>query len=510
MHRSTDRRLSRRRVIGAIGAAAATLPLSGLASSPADAAVRVRADIATTSGQKMLALFKRAVGIMKQKPEWDPSSWLFQANVHSHPYLDDNFNVTDDARAIFKQSGATSALRTLALGSDGSGQDGIWNTCSHFRDYPEHFVSWHRLYLYHFERIVEHIVGQPFVLPYWNYTDPKSPAKRMMPKEFAKAKAGQPENPLWYPDRNPQFLAKGLRVEDIRARASLDNPVYLDTPVQDGDPQPGFNAAIDQQPHGQVHVRVGTPGGGMQSIQFAARDPLFWVHHANIDRLWESWRRPRADGSSDRDPTDSSWLGRSFTFAAPDGSPVSMTVQQGLDIKKGLSFSYDRLQNIKLVTLAVAVSAAAGPVKSTTLSASKSDTSVAISGQDTPYTIDIAPAAPAAQSQSLVRNPSAHFRLVLGVEASKNPGCVYDVFLKVKKSVSSQETEEVFLETFNLFGAGHGPHAKHHPITWQTDITDLVRKSKFDPAVPGQVVVRCKFADPIAPAVIKSVTVQAQ
>jgi tyrosinase len=27
----------------------------------------------------------------------------------------------------------------------------------------------------------------------------------------------------------------------------------------------------------------------MSGFNTAARDPIFWLHHANIDRLWEAW-----------------------------------------------------------------------------------------------------------------------------------------------------------------------------------------------------------------------------
>ena len=49
-------------------------------------------------------------------------------------------------------------------------------------------------------------------------------------------------------------------------------------------------------------------GFGLMSIQeTAAIDPIFWVHHANIDRLWEVWLN--RDETNNANPTDSNWLG---------------------------------------------------------------------------------------------------------------------------------------------------------------------------------------------------------
>jgi tyrosinase len=39
--------------------------------------------------------------------------------------------------------------------------------------------------------------------------------------------------------------------------------------------------------HNGVHVWV---GGTMSVIPTAPSDPVFWMHHANIDRLWAQWQ----------------------------------------------------------------------------------------------------------------------------------------------------------------------------------------------------------------------------
>ena len=67
--------------------------------------------------------------------------------------------------------------------------------------------------------------------------------------------------------------------------------------------EPGFGGVIpdqyfglaEQEPHNWVHVDVGGDFGEMRSPATAGRDPIFWLHHANIDRIWEMWRS--LDGS---------------------------------------------------------------------------------------------------------------------------------------------------------------------------------------------------------------------
>jgi Common central domain of tyrosinase len=44
-----------------------------------------------------------------------------------------------------------------------------------------------------------------------------------------------------------------------------------------------FTGLLEAQPHNTVHVQV---GGDPNT---AAQDSIFWLHHANIDRLWKRW-----------------------------------------------------------------------------------------------------------------------------------------------------------------------------------------------------------------------------
>jgi hypothetical protein len=42
-----------------------------------------------------------------------------------------------------------------------------------------------------------------------------------------------------------------------------------------------------EQAHNDVH---GACGGDMNSLDYAAGDPVFWMHHNNIDRIWYRWQ----------------------------------------------------------------------------------------------------------------------------------------------------------------------------------------------------------------------------
>jgi tyrosinase len=50
----------------------------------------------------------------------------------------------------------------------------------------------------------------------------------------------------------------------------------------------------------------------MSSLQ-SPQDPIFWVHHANIDRLWSAW--VRADSGRQMPPVADAYWGGQFTYA---------------------------------------------------------------------------------------------------------------------------------------------------------------------------------------------------
>jgi tyrosinase len=161
--------------------------------------------------------------------------------------------------------------------------------CPHGKPY---FLAWHRGLLYRFEGWLRKVSGDPnLVLPYWNYY-----ASPQVPPEFL-----DPANSLY---------RSGRTGTDVTGALSLDP--FADTIVnfQRGTTN-AFEPLVESSPHNPVHNLI---GGMMASIKYSPWDPLFWVHHANIDRLWAAWA---AAGGGRRQPaaTNSYW-NVSFEYGA--------------------------------------------------------------------------------------------------------------------------------------------------------------------------------------------------
>ena len=79
--------------------------------------------------------------------------------------------------------------------------------------------------------------------------------------------------------------------------------------------------------HDNIHVWL---GGTMSDQNWAAYDPIFWAHHAMVDRLWRIWQHNNPNALPDQRVLDTA-----MTFA----SVPSMKVSDVLDVTQ-LGYDY--------------------------------------------------------------------------------------------------------------------------------------------------------------------------
>ena len=80
-------------------------------------------------------------------------------------------------------------------------------------------------------------------------------------------------------------------------------------------------------------------GEDMGNFYSAARDPVFYSHHANVDRLWYIW-----DSLPDRRKdlySDTDFLDSSFVFYDENAKLVQVSVKDCLDTKAQLGITYE-------------------------------------------------------------------------------------------------------------------------------------------------------------------------
>src|SRR5215213_5487110 len=227
-------------------------------------------------------------------------------------------------RVLRERSAQNAGLPTGLLGQANIHRD----RCSHATWW---FLPWHRAYLQAFESVLRAAAGDPgLTLPYWDW----STAPRL-PEAFWGA-----GNPLNDPTREitPTSSADAAfagRTVVERILGITDFVTFASE--RSTDPlAPAAFGALEGTPHNYIHRFVGGDNGNMGDPVRAARDPIFWLHHANIDRLWADWAR-RHPG---RTPADPAWLGQRFDFVDPQGQPLRFAVADLLDTRR-LGYEYE-------------------------------------------------------------------------------------------------------------------------------------------------------------------------
>lgn len=175
------------------------------------------------------------------------------------------------------------------------------NYCPHGNWY---FLPWHRAYLYYFERVIKKFSGDPnFALPYWDWA-----ADGRIPPAFWT----DPDLSHKLPNPNPRhYEARDAGPNDAVSQSAVGKPVIesilnLNNFLSFGSGRTqglrstgGGTGQLEGVPHNTTHGFIGGDMGAFLS----PRDPIFWLHHCNIDRLWATWQeRMTAKGRSTLPP----------------------------------------------------------------------------------------------------------------------------------------------------------------------------------------------------------------
>jgi len=208
---------------------------AGLKDSAAVASPSVRRSLTSSAAEDDVELYKKAVALLKASGVWQA-----QATLHS-------------------------------------------NFCTHGNWF---FLPWHRFYLMYFEEVCRHALRQAgesdtFSLPYWNWPD-----------------TGRKIPGIFWGDGNPLFnSSRSMGPNDTYADAAcgdgtLDSIRLINNFLDFGGGRAGAqqewggSGQLEGTPHNTIHAATGGDMGALAS----PLDPIFWLHHANVDRLWATWQ----------------------------------------------------------------------------------------------------------------------------------------------------------------------------------------------------------------------------
>lgn len=419
-----------------------------------------------------------AVGVMQGRDDDDPTGWVHQAAVHG-------MNVAQPP-------------------------DEFRHQCQHNTWY---FLPWHRMYLHFFERIVraavrEHPdvpddVRESWALPFWDYDRGGDTAT--LPTAFREPTLadGTTPNPLFTELRNGNLMLGGpLDPRLTSAARALAEGFFSNDPVPGvtvgfGGAITGWNhfdenaeaapGELEGTPHNVIHGAVGaTPGGLMRRVDTAALDPIFWLHHANIDRLWGEWLK--LDGRAN--PQESDWLEEPFRFRDENGGSVRITSADVVSTEE-LGYEYEEVERPGLLADEgrPAMPTEPPPDRPPEL-VGATDAPLTLTGGEERVAISVSESARPALLAGEGEEAQRVYVNVEGIQGEENPGVSYAVYVNLPDDADPSTAERHHVGNISFFGielardVGGDPRGGHG-LRYAFDITDLVRQlreqGRWDP-----------------------------
>jgi tyrosinase len=391
--------------------------------------IRMRENVAgMTSKHPTLAAYRTAVQEMKALPQSDPRNWVRQAHIHQ-------------------------------------------NNCPHGNWF---FLPWHRKYILDFERICRNLSGDPnFALPYWNWT-----RSRSIPAPFWQGTLLHTTRVIGQNDEiSGQFVRR--RVID-RILRQTDFELFASTmPFAQNNTDPswqrvrGGSAELEGTPHNQVHVWV---GGNMQTFM-SPLDPIFWLQHCNIDRLWAEWNS-RGHGNI----SSAHW--RDFTLR-----PFNTLVRDMQSITQ-LGYTYRSLAQPRLVE----ASQLPPLLERARNRFDLIEPQVASLGQETSFSVQMPEsplplAAEGTSAEDVAEDGGPKvLAFVRGVEPPEDPQVTVNVFLNCPyMTAETPVSDPHFVGDFTFFGVhehedgAEGEHDMKHSFAFDlTETVDRLRALESD------------------------------
>ncbi|GJF30502.1 hypothetical protein KNE206_32020 [Kitasatospora sp. NE20-6] len=170
------------------------------------------------------------------------------------------------------------------------------------------FLPWHREFLRRFELALQE-VDSTVTLPYWDWTvdnavnasiwddvfmggDGEPGDRKVTTGRFAGKEGNWKCLPI---GGEPEYLTRefGVQIGSLPTVQDVDECLQVmpyDSPPWDGTSSPSFRNFLEGGTGPNIHNRVHLWVGGQMLPLSSPNDPVFFLHHANTDRLWARWQ----------------------------------------------------------------------------------------------------------------------------------------------------------------------------------------------------------------------------
>lgn len=160
------------------------------------------------------------------------------------------------------------------------------------------FFPWHRQFLRELEVLLQQ-QDSSVTLPYWSWSfDSQAPeASPIFTDAYFGGNGRQGDDCV----QNGQFRNYRPAYPEphcLRRRWNLGNRIgafysveHINRLVSTSTTYDALRQGVEFAPHAAVHVNIGSD----MSTMFSPNDPIFYLHHAYIDKIWADWQQLRAN-----------------------------------------------------------------------------------------------------------------------------------------------------------------------------------------------------------------------
>ena len=174
----------------------------------------------------------------------------------------------------------------------------------HMQHTNARLLPWHRIFLYLFEEAL-HNYHPDVCVPYWDWTKPEE-------QHF----------PDWLVSVLPTVHTPTRTITVVRSPGASGGLASIagNTPTAMSKTNYNDFSAIVNGIHGSVHIWV---GGTMSDASVSPADPVFWLYHGNLDRLWWAWYNSAQGNHQNPSLTGADALMDPWTYTEPDTRNIS-------------------------------------------------------------------------------------------------------------------------------------------------------------------------------------------
>ncbi|RZU49139.1 tyrosinase [Krasilnikovia cinnamomea] len=171
------------------------------------------------------------------------------------------------------------------------------------------FLPWHRQFLLDFERALQ-AIDASVNLPYWDWTVDRDTTSSLWSADFLGGNGRDSDGQV---TTGPFAFSAGNWVINVRTdsrnylrralgtgqrplptaddvRSVLSQTTY-DVSPWNSTSTSGFRNLVEGWRGPNLHNRVHVWVGGDMTSGTSPNDPVFWLHHCHIDKLWSDWQK---------------------------------------------------------------------------------------------------------------------------------------------------------------------------------------------------------------------------